>query len=230
MKISNRLQTVASFVTKGSSIVDVGTDHGYVPIYLIEENIAIHAIAMDVRKGPLDRAKTHIEQFHLEKQIETRLSDGLKELKPNEADTLIITGMGGALEVRILEEGKHVLEHMKEIILSPQSELHKVRTFLQENSFIIIKEIIIFEDGKYYTIMKAIKGNMNYERYIDFKYGKLLLEEKNSMLKEFLEKERIQLEEVRNTLKIQDSDAAKRRILEVETELSEIMEAIHEML
>ena len=229
MKLSRRLQTVASFVSPGSRIVDVGTDHGYIPIYLVQNAAAVHAIAMDIKKGPLDRAKAHIAQFHLEEQIETRLSDGLKELKPGEGDTVILAGMGGALTVRILQEGHLALNQIKEIILSPQSELDRVRKFLQANGFVIVKESMVCEENKYYTVMKAVKGNMNYRRYIDFKYGKLLLEEKNSVLREFLRKERKKLEEVKCALQNKNTEAAQRRLGELEKELFAVMEAEYEM-
>ena len=90
MQLSIRMQAVADMVTPGGKVADVGTDHGYVPIYLIEQNKAFHAIAMDVRKGPLARAGENIVRFGCSGRIETRLSDGLERLEPNEADTVII--------------------------------------------------------------------------------------------------------------------------------------------
>ena len=96
MKLSERLNTVVSFVKPGSRVVDVGTDHGYVPIELAQRGIISHGLAMDVRKGPLERAKEHIRQYGLEDVIETRLSDGICQLQDHEADTVIVAGMGGA--------------------------------------------------------------------------------------------------------------------------------------
>ena len=103
MQLSIRMQAVADMVTPGGRIADIGTDHGYVPIYLVEQNKTDHAIAMDVRKGPLARAGENIVRFGCSDRIETRLSDGLAMLKPGEADTVIIAGMGGLLTIRILE-------------------------------------------------------------------------------------------------------------------------------
>ena len=93
MKLSKRLETVASFVPKGSNIAEIGTDHGYVPIYLVREGLAEHAVAMDVRKGPLERAKAHVAEAGLENRIDVRLSDGLTGLKPGEADCVVIETM-----------------------------------------------------------------------------------------------------------------------------------------
>ena len=95
MKLSKRLETVASFVPKGSNIADIGTDHGYVPIYLVREGQAEHAVAMDVRKGPLERARAHVEAAGLGSRIDVRLSDGLAGLKPGEADCVVIAVLAG---------------------------------------------------------------------------------------------------------------------------------------
>ena len=106
MQLSERLQAVADFVTPQSRLADVGTDHAYVPIYLAEKKIISRAIAMDVVDGPLQRARENIAVHRLEAVIETRKSDGLEALKPGEADTVVIAGMGGLLICRILEQGR----------------------------------------------------------------------------------------------------------------------------
>ena len=106
MELSKRLAAIAGLVTEGAAIADVGTDHGYVPIYLAETGKCERVIAMDVNSGPLERALGHIREHGLEQRIETRLSDGLKGLNAREADTMIAAGMGGGLIIRILSEGK----------------------------------------------------------------------------------------------------------------------------
>lgn len=103
MKLSKRMQRLASLVTEGNRLADVGTDHGYIPIALVQEGKIPHAIAMDVNAGPLSRAIEHIRESGLSTYIETRQSDGLAGLLPKEADTVLIAGMGGMLTVRILE-------------------------------------------------------------------------------------------------------------------------------
>ena len=158
MQLSIRMQAVADMVTPGGKVADVGTDHGYVPIYLIEQNKAFHAIAMDVRKGPLARAGENIVRFGCSGRIETRLSDGLERLEPNEADTVIIAGMGGLLTVRILEAGLEVLKTVKECVLQPQSDLDKVRQFLHQHHFCIVQEKMLIDEGKYYTVMRVVHG------------------------------------------------------------------------
>ena len=109
MELSKRLYAVAGLVTKGASVADIGTDHGYIPIYLIEQGISPKAIALDINKGPLERARMHIVGHGLKDRIETRLSDGLEAVMPGEVDTMIAAGMGGGLIIKILTEGKEVL-------------------------------------------------------------------------------------------------------------------------
>ena len=113
MQLSLRLQTIADMVTEGGVLADVGCDHGYLPVYLVLNKRITGAIAMDVGKGPLSRAKEHILAYGLEQYIETRLSDGLTALKPGEADTLVIAGMGGPLMEQILKKGSLVAKSFR---------------------------------------------------------------------------------------------------------------------
>ena len=159
MKLSERLERVISFVEPAESAADIGTDHGYVPLELVRRGMAGHALAMDVRPGPLSRARDHIAQAGLENQIETRLSDGLAKLSAGEADTVIISGMGGELTIRILAEGVHMWKTVRQWVLSPHSEVFKVRRFLWEYGFSIVREEMVLEDGKYYTILDVRPGN-----------------------------------------------------------------------
>ena len=136
--LSKRLETVISMVSSGYRVCDVGCDHGYVCIALVQRGISPFALAMDVNKGPLERAKEHIEFFGLSAEINIRLSDGLREYMPGEADSLIIAGMGGRLMVNILNENINNTRDFKELILSPQSEIPEVRMFLSEQGFMIV--------------------------------------------------------------------------------------------
>lgn len=158
MQISKRLQAVADMVTSGSWVADIGTDHAYIPIFLAENGIIPRAIAMDVNAGPLARARAHIEAHGLSEKIETRLSDGLTALAPGEADCIVIAGMGGPLTIRILTEGKDRLAGCRELILQPQSEIRLVRAYLEQKGWRIVREEMVCEDGKYYSMMRAVPG------------------------------------------------------------------------
>lgn len=158
-KMSKRLVTIADMLGSDGflpgAVADVGCDHGYISIYLVQKGIASSAIAMDVRKGPLSGADANIRGYGLEKEITTRLSDGLKELKKGEAEGLVIAGMGGKLMIRLLEEGDPLDLGIRCAVLQPQSELSEFRQYLRDKNFRILKEKIVFEDGKYYFPMKV---------------------------------------------------------------------------
>ena len=156
MELSKRLKAVAELVTPGMRLADVGTDHGYIPIALVQTGKVSRAIAMDINKGPLERAKEHIREHGLEGKIQTRLSDGLKNLQMNEADCMIAAGMGGGLVIRILSEERDTAGSLKELILQPQSEIDSVRKYLTEEGYRIVAEDMVYEDGKYYPMMKAV--------------------------------------------------------------------------
>ena len=119
--------TAAALVTQGYTLADVGTDHGYIPIYLLQQKKIPAAIAMDINEGPLERAKEHIALYGLQAYIQTRLSDGVAALKPGEVEAVLIAGMGGGLVMHILKDGEKVCQSAKELILQPQSEIERVR-------------------------------------------------------------------------------------------------------
>lgn len=216
MELSKRLYAVAGLVTEGASVADIGTDHGYVPIYLMEQGIASKVIALDVNKSPLERARMHIVGHGLGEVIETRLSDGLKEVRPGEVDTMIASGMGGPLTIRILEEGEAAAGRLTSLILQPQSEIARVRRFLVENGYRIEKEDMVFEDGKYYPVMRAVHGEREAYEEWEYLYGKRLLEERHPVLGEFLLRElRIQESILEQLARRKDSASARERAGEV---------------
>lgn len=153
--LSARMQALTEMVTAGNRVCDVGCDHGWVSIYLVQQGISPRVLAMDVRQGPLSRAQEHIRQQGLEAYIETRLSDGVTALETGEADTVICAGMGGRLMRRILEEGREKLETVGELILQPQSEITAFRAYLRRAGYVTLAENMIYEDGKYYPMMKV---------------------------------------------------------------------------
>ena len=132
MELSKRLQAVAALAAQGDTIADIGTDHAYIPIELIQRRVISYAIAMDIHRGPLERAAAHVQAAELEKKIELRLSDGFEKLSPGEVDCAVLAGMGGNLVMKILKDNMRVTCSLKSCILQPQSEIAKVRAFLIE--------------------------------------------------------------------------------------------------
>lgn len=232
MKLSRRMEAVAAMVTAGNILADVGTDHGHVPIALVERGRIPRAIAMDLREGPLAHAKENIAIHGLEDRISTRLSDGVEALAPGEAETIVIAGMGGELVVHILSAGEMTCRRAKELILQPQSELSKVRLFLVDHGYRITDENMVFEDGKYYPMMRVVPdaethgpGDFGSGRNtklwnMQLEYGPCLLKKHSAVLLEYLKKEHGQLENIRASLMHQP------RTEHILARLSEVMQKI----
>ena len=226
MELSRRLQAVADMVSEGVRVADVGTDHGYIPIYLVQTGKCPQAIAMDVNRGPLLRAESHIQEYGLQEKIETRLSNGVLALKTHDYDCVVIAGMGGALTVQILEQGREVFESLQEFVLQPQSEIWKVRKYLGENGYRIIDEDIVFEDGKYYPMMKVVCGQATAYNHIELQYGKCLLEKKHPVLKQFLEAELQKLMVVLERLESIQGERIEERKREILEKMEDVKDAL----
>ena len=226
--LSKRLETVISMVSSGYRVCDVGCDHGYVSIALVQRGISPFALAMDVNKGPLERAKEHIEFFGLSAEINIRLSDGLREYMPGEADSLIIAGMGGRLMVNILNENINNTRDFKELILSPQSEIPEVRMFLSEQGFMIVDEAMVLEDGQYYTVIKAIStDNRCRLSPVELSYGPVLIRKKDPVLSQFLHWRLSKHNEVLCKLKtLERNESRDNRIGELSKEVDIIIDTL----
>ena len=228
VKLSKRMKAVAGMVTSGGVLADVGTDHGYIPIALVQRPKITGAIAMDINKGPLARAQENIASARLGDYIQTRLSDGVAALGEGEADSILIAGMGGELVIHILSEGERVCKTASELILQPQSDIRKVREYLRLHQYKIVDEDMICEDGKYYPMMRVVnveadeawmKMNEQTKVACDI-YGPLLLRNGNPVLRRFLVRQHRQLTQILQKLQAQTmSEKIERRIAEVSEEL-----------
>ena len=233
IQLSKRLQAVADLGKFGDTMADIGTDHGYIPIYLIQSKRISHAVAMDIGKGPLLRAQEHIAKYQLDAYIETRLSDGAKELCCGEVSSVVIAGMGGVLMQKILRDSEEVFRGVKEIILQPQSEIEQTRRFLLDNGYEILEEDMVLEDGKYYPMMRvswveSIEENPYAEaKDIDFVYGAYLLKERHPVLRSYLYREIGIYRELEQKLKdLPANEELEKRRREVSCQLALAEEAL----
>ena len=166
INISERLKCVAGLVNKGARVADIGTDHAYLPIYLVQNGISNKVYACDVRKEPLRRAKLHIDEYGLSDKITTQLCDGLKGINKGDVDTVTICGMGGKLMKNILKAGIDKLGDNTQLVLSAQSELRDFRKYLLEAGIYIKSEHMLLEDGKYYFIFDCVYNTQD-EYYLN---------------------------------------------------------------
>lgn len=211
MQLSKRLEAIVKLAGTCHCVADVGTDHGYIPIYMTEHHLTEKAIAMDVNKGPLERAQRNIRAYRMEQQITTRLSDGVAKLKVMEADCVIIAGMGGLLTIRILEAGKEILTTVPAMILQPQSEIGQVRKFLAEHGYRITAEDMVLDEGKYYPMMRVEHGSQEEWTEQEYAFGKYLIVSDNPVLLEFLEKEEKLCGEILQSLKGKSGEHIEKR-------------------
>lgn len=173
-----RLLAISACVTPGSRIADIGTDHAYIPIYLLQKEMIPCALAMDINVGPIRRAQENIRRFQMEERIATRLSDGLLELSPGEVDEAIIAGMGGILICEILQARKDLWADDLRFILQPMTASEELRKFLEKNGFCIEKETLAKEEEKIYQILCVRRGEMRMKREADYYINPYLIENK----------------------------------------------------
>ena len=233
-KIPKRMLAVAALVDKSKVLADIGCDHAYISINLIENGKVDRIIASDLREGPLNIANENIKLTDFGEKIETRLCSGLEGYEAGEVDTILISGMGGMLVREILSNGREVVEAADTLILEPQSDLRVVRAYLREIGFLIVDEEMLKESGKYYQIIKAVKREtkqeLSYEIEImaEDEFGPVLIKKKHPILKEFLLRRRKHFE---NLLQNRDFIESQKnsdndRIAVINQELKMVIEAL----
>lgn len=153
VKLTPRLKAVAEYVRPGGKITDVGTDHGYLICYLVGNGICTGGVAGDVRPGPLEQARQSVAACGLERKIQLRLSDGLRAVEPEEADDIVIAGMGGELICEILSAVQWVRDEKKHFVFQPMTHPEMLRSFLCENGFVINRECVVREGKRVYCVM-----------------------------------------------------------------------------
>ena len=163
MEISKRLRTVAELVS-GRTVADIGTDHGYVPLYLYEQGKIEKALACDINRGPLEKAKENIASAKAERVVEARLGSGLTPVRIGEVESAVIAGMGGMLICRILADSPQVVQSLRELILSPQHDQETVRRYVAQIGFAITEEKLVKEDEKYYHISAVYRAKKPIQR------------------------------------------------------------------
>lgn len=201
--LTKRLETIKNLVNNSKITVDVGTDHGYVPISLITEKRALKVIACDINKGPLNNARANIQKAGLLEKIELRLGGGLVPCEMGEADTVIIAGMGGILIKDILEESYIKAQSAEKLILQPMNSQDVLREYLINNNFSIKNEHLAIEGEKIYNIMEVVpkKETKDYLKESFLNFGNPQNFEKNEQFKIYTEKNIKRIERVLTNLK-----------------------------
>ncbi len=215
MKLSDRLQAIASFVPENTIVGDVGTDHGYIPVYLVENKISKKVIAADISNNSLNKIKQYVRSVNCEEDIDIRLGDGLDIIKPFEIDTVVIAGMGGLLIKSILDKDKEKRDSITHFILQPNIASDELRKYLFENNFEIIDERLVKEDNKFYEIIYAKKGKAYVSKEIYYEIGEKLILNKDPLVNEFINNKININEKIVEELKDKNTEKSKERYEEL---------------
>lgn len=227
-KLSQRLKVVADFVPQNSRVADIGSDHAYLPVYLMKQKQIEFGIASEVAKGPLDNAIQEIKAEGLSDRIDTRLADGLLSVQPEDKiDCVTIAGMGGTLIKNILENGKSHLSGDELLILQPNVGEDRLRTWLMNNQYQISDETILREDGHTYEIIVAKKTDKPVEyTEQEIKFGPFLLKQHSDVFVEKWENEIERIEMVIDQMNLAKHDKPVDKINSMKKEIEEIKEVL----
>lgn len=211
MILKGRLKLIADKVPECTTVCDIGTDHAYLPIYLVLNNKCKKAIAADVKKGPIEAAKSNIETYTLSEVIETRLGNGLEPIIEGEADVIVIAGMGGILIKDIIKQELNTAKAAKVLILQPMNALEILREWLNENGFYILDEEMINEGEKIYDVFSVkwtgdVPQNDKFNNYI----GSKLIEKNDPLLYRYIEKWSNQLKKA-----VQEMEESDEKVNEI---------------
>ena len=228
MKLTDRLLKIASLVSEGKKVADIGTDHGYIPVYLLNNNKIDFAILADVNKGPLENARKEVRHNKLEDKVDLRLGSGIEVLSENEVDEIIIAGMGGMLIAQLLDVKKSVAKSAQKLILQPMQAQGELRKYLYNNGFEILEEVLVKEDFRIYEIIVAkyngVKTEVNDEIY--YEVSDKLLESNDKLLQEFLNKKISSYESIIKKLEGKSGEIIEQR----RSETMEVIKKLKEML
>lgn len=201
IRLSNRLLSVSSFVENGAIIADIGSDHAYLPTYLIKKGVAQKAVAGEVTEGPYQSAFNNVTHHGVEDRVIVRLADGLFAIEESDGvDTVTIAGMGGLLIASILENGKSNLKGVHRIIAQPNLHAKAIREWAVANGWKVVNEEILKEDGKIYEILVLERGPAHYDE-LELLVGPILLKNKGDAFYEKWESEMVQWNHVLKSIK-----------------------------
>ncbi|HFE9700266.1 TPA: tRNA (adenine(22)-N(1))-methyltransferase TrmK [Clostridium perfringens] len=225
MELSKRLKRIAEHVDKCESVADIGTDHGYIPIYLVKEGICKKAIASDINKGPIEKAKVNVAFEGVSNKVKCLLGPGLNPLKVGEVNGVILAGMGGNLTRDILLADMEKVKKYDFIILQPAQNPEVLREFLYKNDYEIIDEDLIKDEGRFYELFK-VKYNENSEKLVFedelyYEVSSLLREKNHPLFKEFIEEKINKCETILSFIK-EDTEAAKKRKSDLEEKINKL--------
>lgn len=223
MDISNRLKCIVKHIDKCESIIDVGSDHGYIPIYTVKNNIVKNAIASDINKGPTDKARLNAQIEGVIDKVDIRRGAGLAPTEIGETDGLIIAGMGGNLIIDILEADMAKVKKFKFIILQPAQNPEVLRKYLYNSGYEVLEEDLCYDEGIYYELFKVKWNNCESLNLEDLFYeiSPIMLKNKHKLMKDFLIEKVKRYKKIVSNIK-DEGISAQRRKRDLEKRIEDI--------
>lgn len=226
-QLSERLSMVASFVPKDTVLADIGSDHAYLPCYLMNKGKIRRAIAGEVVKGPFEAASRNVALNGFTDRIEVRLANGLQAIEETDhVETVTIAGMGGTLITSILEAGKDRLTHVQRIIVQPNLHAIAIREWAVENGFCIVDEEILLEDSKIYEVLVLERGTAEYSK-ADLLVGPVLRHKRSNVFQAKWERE---LQEWQRVIKALEKAEQTEEIKQKRANVQENIELVRKVL
>jgi tRNA (adenine22-N1)-methyltransferase len=228
MKLTPRLAALAELVPHGSIVADIGTDHAYLPVYLVQERGCRLVVASDISPGPLALARETVAAFNCLHKIDLRLGNGLQVLRADDAiETVVIAGLGGRSIAALLEEGREQLRQAQRLILQPMQDAALLRLYLAGHGFALLQEALVLEGSRLYEIIMAAPGREEETDLFRLAVGPRLLERQPPLLAKLLREKMRRLRAVRSSLQKARHNSVREKIREVEQELSRLEEALN---
>lgn len=232
MKLDPRLKAIADYVEKGDRVADIGTDHGYIPIYLVETGKCTKVFATDVNRGPLKNARRIVKEQGFESFIELRLGNGLGPVLEEKLDKVIISGMGGLLIRDILSEGERLAEQEQvRFVLQPMVAQTELRQWLSEKGYRILSERLARDNRKFYEILLVEKGHEEIMDPLHYEIGKKLIEEKDPLLQDFINHKIEKYETILKNVEThsKDLDFRSEKLVQIKKHIASLREVLDQL-
>lgn len=233
IKLSERLLTIANYISDEEDIADIGTDHGYLPLYLIEQNKKRKVIFTDVNDGPLKKAENIIQREHPELPISTldiRKGDGLKPISANEVDTITIAGMGGILIKDILAADVGKTKSFNKLILQPRTASDKLRRWLVENKIHIVDEVLAYEKGRICEILiiepQVEASNDEFIDDLDYEFSPILIRKRTHIVSECMNRYLRTEEEIKRNIETGGNEDSIKKLTKIEKRIEYLKKII----
>jgi tRNA (adenine22-N1)-methyltransferase len=227
MRLTPRLAAIAELIPPGSTVADIGTDHAYLPLYLVQEQISQRVVASDMNSAPLQQARETVAAFNCLQKIDLRQGDGLNVIQAEDhINTVVIAGIGGETIIKILESGREKLESVERLILQPMTESGTLRLYLAHNGYALVRESLALEGRRLYEIIMAKPGMENETDLFRLSLGPRLLEVRPPLFPLLLQEKIRKLRIVHRSLQRARQENVSDKLREVEKTLVHLEEVL----